>query len=171
MRHFGRASSRPCDPAIPCAVHPTAALLQFQIQRGASQPMPAPYPRQHATQGCAIVFGDGPAHQAAEALYWLTPRKALAYSVGLHKVAYIEYYNCSKESSLAFTKTTTTTNSVPALLLPPTYYSTGRLWPPRAVSAPTPRCRFGVAPYIWPQSKTQNDDTSSFLTCFHPQPR
>ena len=86
MRHFGRASSRPCDPAIPCAVHPTAALLQFQIQRGASQPMPAPYPRQHATQGCAIVFGDGPAHQAAEALYWLTPRKALAYSVGLHKV-------------------------------------------------------------------------------------
>ena len=69
MRHFGRASSRPCDPAIPCAVHPTAALLQFQIQRGASQPMPAPYPRQHATQGCAIVFGDGPAHQAAGALY------------------------------------------------------------------------------------------------------
>ena len=41
---------------------------------------------------------------------------------------------------------------------------------PCAVSAPMPRCRFGVAPYIWPQSKTQNDGTSSFLTCFHPQP-
>ena len=34
-----------------------------------------------------------------------------------------------------------------SVLLPTTYYCTGRLWPPRAVSAPMPRCRFGVAPY------------------------
>ena len=27
--------------------------------------------------------------------------------------------------------------------------------PPRAVSAPMPRCRFGVAPYIWPQARSR----------------
>ena len=68
MRHFGRASSRPCDPAIPCAVHPTAALLQFQIQRGASQPS-QPLSTSSTRLGFAIASGDGPAHQAAGALY------------------------------------------------------------------------------------------------------
>ena len=163
MPHSGRASSQPCDPAIPERSHPTASAPPHPDPARCLSAMLVPI--HHAWR---LGYCNSPCEGSRSA-----PRKeqtgeghgvyaSAAYSQGLLKVNYTNYSNACfrprKSELLLLLPLLTPLLLCYCLLL----YRAALA--PCPVSALMPRCRFGVAPYT--RFRTHLNLKLSFLSLF-----